>query len=433
MDNAELGEEMLQWAKELFPYCRSITGGGTRRTLEYFQNINPEFEFITFKTGETVFDWDIPKEWNINDAYLEHESGKRFAEFGKNNLHVLNYASPIDQVFKLEDLSDNIYTIPEQPGVVPYVTSYYSERWGFCMSHEEKCNLPEGNYRAFIDSTLADGTLNLTHAVLKGASSQEIFFSSNVCHPSMANNELSGPVLLSALMRYVKQQYPEPNFSYRFVLLPETIGSIAYLSRYHQILKSKVYCGFNLSCVGDERAYSQVQSRFGNSLVDKALQAALRGRENVKTYTFLGRGSDETRYCAPGIDLPVCTFSRSKFGEYPEYHTDADNFDVVTAKGLAGSFEVMKNIIDAFEMGEYPKVRVLCEPQLGKRGLYPTVSRRGSTASVEARMDFLSYADGATSIFEISEITDRPLDVIIDEYRILSDAELVESGRSNPA
>lgn len=433
MNSAVIGEEMLQWAKDLFPYCRSITGDGTRRTLAYFQDINPELEFITFKTGEKVFDWDIPKEWNINDAYLEHESGRRFAEFKKNNLHVLNYATPIDQVFKLEDLRDHIYTSPEQPGIIPYVTSYYSERWGFCMSHEEKSALPQGNYRAFIDSTLADGTLNLTHAVIEGASSQEIFFSSYVCHPSMANNELSGPVLLSALMRYVKQQYPEPNFSYRFVLLPETIGSIAYLSRYHQTLKSNVHCGFNLSCVGDERAYSQVQSRFGNSLADKALQAALRGRENVKTYTFLDRASDECRYCAPGIDLPLNTFCRSKFGEYPEYHTSADNFDVVTAKGLAGSFEVMKNIIDVLEIGEYPKVRVLCEPQLGKRGLYPTLSRVGSTDSVKARMDFLAYADGATSIFEISDIIDQPLDVILDEYRILNDAELVERGRSRTA
>jgi aminopeptidase-like protein len=433
MNSQVIGEEMLQWAKDLFPYCRSITGDGTRQTLAYFQNINPELELITFKTGEKVFDWDIPKEWNIVDAYLEHESGKRFAEFKKNNLHVLNYASPIDQVFKLEDLSDHIYTSPKQPDLIPYVTSYYSERWGFCMSHEEKCNMPKGNYRAFIDSTLEDGTLNLTHAVIEGTSSQEIFFSSYVCHPSMANNELSGPVLLSALMRYVKQQYPEPKFSYRFVLLPETIGSIAYLSRHHQTLKSNVYCGFNLSCVGDERAYSHVQSRFGNSLADKALQAALRGRENVKTYTFLDRASDECRYCAPGIDLPLCTFCRSKFGEYPEYHTNADNFDVVTAKGLAGSFEVMKNIIDVFEMGEYPKVRVLCEPQLGKRGLYPTLSRVGSAAGVKARMDFLAYADGTTSIFEMSKIIDRPLDVILDEYRILSDAELVESGRSSPA
>lgn len=432
MNSLALGEEMLQWAKDLFTFCRSITGEGTRRTLEYFQNVNPELEFVAFKTGEKVFDWEIPQEWNINDAYIEHESGKRFAEFRKNNLHVLNYASPIDQNLKLEDLIDHIYTLPDQPKLIPYVTSYYNKRWGFCMSHEEKCRLPEGTYRVFIDSTLADGTLNLAHAVIKGKLSREIFFSSYVCHPSMANNELSGPVLLSALMRYVKQHYPERNFSYRFVLLPETIGSIAYLSRYHQVLKSNVHCGFNLSCVGDERVYSHVQSRFGNNLADKAIQASLRGLENIKTYTFLSRGSDERQYCAPGIDLPLCTFCRSKYGEYPEYHTDADNFDLVTAKGLAGSFDVMKAIIDAFEMDEYPSVRVLGEPQLGKRGLYPTISMKDSAVSVTTRMDFLAYADGKTSLFDISEIIGQPLNIVLNEYKILKDAGLVESSLLNP-
>lgn len=432
MNSLALGEEMLQWAKDLFTICRSITGEGTRQTLEFFRNINPELEFVAFKTGEKVFDWEIPQEWNINDAYIEHESGKRFAEFRKNNLHVLNYAAPIDQILKLEDLIDNIYTLPDQPRLIPYVTSYYSKRWGFCMSHEEKSRLPEGTYRVFIDSTLADGTLNLAHAVIKGKLSREIFFSSYVCHPSMANNELSGPVLLSALMRYVKQHYPERNFSYRFVLLPETIGSIAYLSHHHQVLKSNVHCGFNLSCVGDERAYSHVQSRFGNNLADKAIQAALRGLENVKTYTFLSRGSDERQYCAPGIDLPLCTFCRSKYGEYPEYHTDADNFDLVTAKGLAGSFDVMKAIIDAFEMDEYPSVCVLGEPQLGKRGLYPTLSMKDSAASVATRMNFLAYADGKTSLFDISEIIRQPLNIVLDEYKFLKDAGLVESSLLNP-
>lgn len=427
MNSLAVGREMLLWAKDLFSLCRSITGEGTLQTLAYFKNINPELELVTFKTGEKVFDWEIPQEWNIRDAYIEHESGRRFAEFKKNNLHVLNYATPVDHIMELDDLLDRIYTLPEQPRSVPYVTSYYKSRWGFCLSHEEMRRLPAGKYRVFIDSTLNDGSLNLAHAVIKGKSSREIFFSSYVCHPSMANNELSGPVLLSALMRYIKQHYPERNYSYRFVLLPETIGSIAYLSRFHQELTSRVHCGFNLSCVGDERAYSHVQSRFGDSLADKALQAALRGLENVKTYTFLSRGSDERQYCAAGIDLPLCTFCRSKFGEYPEYHTDADNFDMVTAKGLAGSFDVMKAISDAFEMGEYPSVRVLGEPQLGKRGLYPTLSMKGAAHPARRRMNFLAYADGKTSLFDISEIIEEPLTALLDEYKILNDAGLVES------
>ena len=432
MDRMEIGAEMLLWAKDIFPYCRSITGNGTRNTLKYLKTINSELETVKFKTGSKVFDWEIPQEWNIADGYLEHESGKRFAEFRNNNLHILNYAIPVDKIVELEDLKNYIYTEPDQPDYVPYVTSYYAERWGFSMSHKEMSNLPKGKYRAFIDSTLEDGTLELSHAVIEGRMPREIFFSSYVCHPSMANNELSGPVLLSALMRYVKQQYPSPNFSYRFALLPETIGSIAYLSKYLQTLKDRVLCGFNLTCVGDERAFSHVQSRFGNNLADEALQAALRGRDNVKTYSYLERGSDEKNYCAPGIDLPVCTFCRSKFGEYPEYHTDADNFDLVTAKGLAGSFDVMRSIIDAFELGAYPKYRVLGEPQLGKRGLYPTLSRKGSAASAATRKNFLAYADGATSLFEISKIIKEPLGFLLDEYKVLKNADLLESRHDNP-
>jgi aminopeptidase-like protein len=423
----KLGEEMLRWAKELFPICRSITGEGTRQTLDYFRNINPEFKPVSFNTGEKVLDWEIPREWNIKDAYIEHESGQRFAQFEKSNLHVLNYSVPIDRTVDRDELLDHIYSIADQPDFIPYVTSYYEDRWGFCMSHNERARLPTGKYRAFINSTLEDGTLDLMHAVIKGKSSREIFFSSYVCHPSMANNELSGPALLSALMRYVKQQYSDPNFSYRFVLLPESIGAIAYLSHCLPELKANVHSGFNLSCVGDERAYSHVQSRFGDSIADKAIQSALYGMENVKTYTYLQRGADERQYCAPGVDLPLCTFCRTKFDEFPEYHTDADDFDLVTAKGLAGAFEVMKNIIEAFEMGEYPKVRVLGEPQLGKRGLYPTLSRQGSMANVQSRMDFLSYADGRTSLFEISKIVKQPLGLLLGEYKLMRDAELIEA------
>ncbi|MBL4759511.1 MAG: DUF4910 domain-containing protein [Mariprofundaceae bacterium] len=426
MDNISKGEQMLQWAKDLFPLCRSLTGQGTLDTLNYFKDINPELEILSFNTGEQIFDWQVPNEWNIRDAFLEHESGQRVAEFKNNNLHLLGYSKPIDEVFDREDILDHIFSLPAQPERIPYVTSYYSERWGFCMSHTDKLRLPAGKYRVFVDSDLKPGKLNLAHALLKGRKKKEIFFSSYVCHPSMANNELSGPVLLSALMQYVKSRYPDPSFSYRFVLHPETIGSIAYLSRYYKDLKDTVHCGFNLSCVGDERAYSHVQSRFGNNSADKALKAALLKKDNTRTYSFLERGADERQYCAPGIDLPLCTFCRSKYGQYPEYHTDADNFEVVTAKGLAGSFNVMKSIIDAYELGEYPATRILCEPQLGKRNLYPNLSIKGESV-VRQRMDFLAYADGNTSIFEIASITGWPLSEIIEEYRICQSHNLIDA------
>ena len=211
---------MLEWAKDLFPICRSLTGEGTRKTLSYFETLNPELKREIFKTGEKVFDWEVPKEWKINDAYIQHESGGKFAEYSKNNLHILNYSTPIDMELSREELLSYVYTQPDQPDWIPYVTSYYEERWGFCMSEKEKVSLPDGNYRAYVDSTLFEGELHLSHALLKGRSKREIFFSSYVCHPSMANNELSGPVLLSAIMQYVKDHYPDRHYSYRFVLLP---------------------------------------------------------------------------------------------------------------------------------------------------------------------------------------------------------------------
>ena len=418
---------MISWAQHLFPIPRSITGDGVRDTLDYLKNINPEIEVHTFETGENVFDWNIPQEWKIRDAYIEHVgSGLRFAEFKKSNLHIMGYSEPIETLLDKSELLPHIYTQAEQPDLIPYVTSYYHRRWGFCMSQNQKDALPDGQYHVLIDSDLFHGKLILGDAIIEGKYKDEIVFSSYICHPSMANNELSGPVVISALMRFIKDNFPSPKFTYRFILAPETIGTIAYLSRNFEAMKSKVICGFNLSCVGDERAFSHVESRLGNSLADKALRAGLIGKENIHTYSFLERGSDERQYCAPGIDLPFVGFCRSKYGEYPEYHTDADNFDVVTANGLNGSFEVMANIINAFETGLYPSNQVYCEPQLSKRGLYPSISQKGSYSSYKTRMDFLAYADGAHSLFEISEIIDTPLQLVIDEAKLLNCHGLVK-------
>lgn len=416
---------MIEWAKDLFPICRSLTGAGTRETLSYFQDINPDLKFHHYKTGENVYDWTIPKEWEITDAYIEHESGQRFAEFSEHNLHVLGYSAPIDSVLDKADLLPHIYTQEDQPDWIPYVTSYYKERWGFCMTHNQKTALPDGKYRAVVNSRLFDGHLQIADAVIKGESEEEIFFSSYVCHPSMANNELSGPVVLSAIMKYVKEQLPSRKYTYRFALVAETIGSIAYLSRNLESMKANMIAGFNLSCVGDERQYSHIQSRFGDNLADHALESALMGLDNVETYSFLTRGSDERQYCAPGVDLPVCGFCRTKYGVYPEYHTSADNFDLVTQEGLQGSFNVLKSIIDSFEHGLFPKTAILCEPQLGKRNLYPTISQKGGHNPVKTRMDFLAYADGKTSVFDIAKKINKPLTLVNEEIRILSAENLI--------
>jgi len=416
---------MIMWMKDLWDFPRSLTGHGTRKTLEYIKGIIPDLNIHSFKSGSKVFDWEIPDEWNIYDAYIEHESGKRFAEFSKNNLHILGYSIPFDMKISLSELLPHIYTQTDQPDVVPYVTSYYKDRWGFCMSENDKKNLPDGIYHVLIDSKKSSGTMELADMVIKGKNDNEVFFSTYVCHPSMANNELSGPVLSTALIQYIKLKYPDNNYTYRFVFVPETIGSITYLSEHLDHIKEKVVCGFNLSCVGDDRAYSHIKSRLGRNLADQALQASLIDLDNVIRYSFLERGSDERQYCAPGVDLPICGFSRSKYGEYPEYHTSADNFDVVTESGLNGSFDVMKSIIDSFELGLFPKNNIKCEPQLGKRNLYPTISQKGGNSDLNTRMDFLAYSDGNHSLFDISIIIKKNLGLVVSEAILLKNNNLI--------
>ena len=394
---------MIKWAKDLFPICRSLTGEGNRKTLKYFINLNPELKILKFKSGKKVFDWNIPNEWNIKDAYLQHESGKKFAEFKKKNLHLVGYSTPVNKTLNKKELLKRIFTQPDQPDVVPYVTSYYNKTWGFCMSEIEKNKLPNGKYKVFIDSSLKKGNLD----------------SSYICHPSMANNELSGPVLLNAILLYLKSTYKKPNYSYRFILVPETIGAIAYISKYFSILKKRVISGYQLTCTGDERAYTAVHTPNLNTLSDHAITSALIGLKNVKEFSFKHRGSDERQYCAPGVELPVCSFSRSK--DYPEYHTDKDDFKIVTQKGLEGSFNVMKNIIDAFETGIYPRNVYLCEPNMGKRNLYTSsISQKGVYAKeLYTRKHLLAYANGKRSIFEISNILKIPLKTLLDQYKIL--------------
>ena len=422
-----IGKNMLALAKDLYPLNRSLMGPDIRNSFQKFIEINPEFIPIKFPSGTQVFDWQIPKEWIIRDAYIEHEGGKRFAEFHKCNLHVMGYSTSINKILSKDKLLEKVHTLPNYPSAIPYVTSYYKKDWAFCLSYDELVKMPEGNYKVYIDSEHKEGELWMIEALIPGELDKEIFLSSYLCHPSLANNELSGPVLLNEILKYVKD-LKKRKYSYRFVILPETIGSIAYLSKNLSFLKEKMITGFNLSCVGDERSFSHIKSRLGNNLADKALKASLKGLKNVKEYSFLERGSDERQYCAPGIDLPLCTFCRTKFGEYKEYHTSNDNFDVVTAKGLRGSYMVLKNIIDAFEFGLYPSVNILGEPQLGKRNLYPNTSTLHSQRHpAQTRMDILAYCDNLTNIFEIVEKTNIQLNSVITELKILKDKKLIKT------
>ena len=415
---------MFSWIKDLFPYCRSITGEVIRKSLSYFEKINPEFKRIKFKTGKKVFDWTIPKEWNIKDGYIQHESGKKFCKFKENNLNIVGYSKPVNFSIDKNRLIEKIHTLKQQPESIPYVTSYYNEDWGFCMSEKNKKKLPDGKYSVFIDSELKKGSLDLSHAIIKGKSKKEIFFSSYLCHPSMANNELTGPVVLNKLILFLKERFEKPNYSYRFVLLPETIGSIAYLSKYKKHLKKNVICGYNLTCLGDKGNFSYIKSRNGNTLADSAIESSLKDYKRHKPYSYLHRVSDERQYCSPGIDLPLCSFSRSL--DYKEYHTDKDNLKIISQKNLEESLEVLKNIIIALELGLYPKTKILCEPNMGKRGLYPLISKKSThNKELKLRMDLISYSDGVRNIFEISNLIKQPLSKVIKEYKNLKDHKII--------
>ena len=418
--------DMYKWCQILFPICRSITGDGIQKTLKYFEKLNPSLKRIKFKSGSKVFDWTVPPEWSINNAYIKHSSGKKYADFKKNNLHLVNFSIPINKYIKKKDLIKKIHTIKNFKKAIPYVTSYYKRDWGFCLSDNEKKKLPDGNYKVFIDSVFKKGNLHLSHSILKGNKKNEIFFSSYVCHPSMANNELSGPVVLNALIKYIKTNYKKTKYTYRFVLLPETIGSIAYLSRYKNILKKRVMMGFNLSCLGDNKAYSIIKGP-NNNLSYKALYSILKKKKNLKVYDFKYRGSDERQYCSPGIDLPVVGFCRSKYGEFKEYHTDQDNLKLISQKSLEQSLEVLKKLVDVCEVSLFPKTQTFCEPNLSKRNLYPTTSTLSSmTNDLRLRKDILAFSDGKRSIFDLSEILDKDVLEISNEIKILKNKKLIK-------
>lgn len=401
----DIGELMYGIVEELYPLCRSITGTGFRNSIEIIKSYVPELQVSEVKSGTKVFDWTVPAEWNISEAYIEDQNGSRIIDFKNHNLHVMGYSIPVDQWMGLEELKQHIYTQDDQPDVIPYVTSYYTERWGFCMSKNMLASLKDGQYHAVIRSNLdQNGSLTYGEAYYPGESEKEILISTYLCHPSMANNECSGPAVSALLAKYVASM-KKRKYSYRFLYLPETIGSITWLSRNYERrhLKEHVIAGFVLSCVGDERGYSFIHTRHGDTLTDKLLTNILKFHyPDYKEYSFLKRGSDERQFNAPGIDLPVCTVCRSKFGEYPEYHTSADNLSFVTAAGLTGTYHLMKKCIDSLEYNEFYKINVLCEPQLGKRGLYPTVSQKGSYDSVEAMTNFIAYCDGKNDLIDIS-------------------------------
>lgn len=395
-------------ATRLFPIGRSLTGNGVRETLAILQEHIP-LTIHEVPTGTKAFDWTVPKEWNVQEAYIVDPSGKRIADYAANNLHLVGYSTPVDKELSLAELQKHLYSDEMKPDAIPYVTSYYAERWGFCLSHNERKALQEGTYRVHIDSELKNGSLTYGELVISGTSQKEVLLSTYVCHPSMANNELSGPVLAVELARWLASA--PRKYTYRIVFIPEMIGSLVYLSKHLKHLQEHTVAGFVLTCVGDERTYTFIPSRTGDTLADRVALRVLKDMHPEFVHeSFLKRGSDERNYCSPGVDLPVVSMMRSRYGTYPEYHTSLDDLSLVTPTGLQGSYDLYRAALEMLEQEPLYRAVFRGEPQLGRRGLYPTLSQNGYVGvSVQRQLDVLSYADGTRLPEDIAEIIETPL------------------------
>ncbi len=423
----DIGKILYSWAEDLFPICRSITGPGVRETLLYFKEILPDLKIHSVPTGTKVFDWTVPNEWFIQDAYIEDRHGNKIVDFANNNLHVVGYSKPIDEWMDLSTLDKHLHSLPDQPDAIPYVTSYYNTNWGFCLTHSQRELLKKELYHVVIDSELRHGVLNYGELIIKGETDEEVLLSTYVCHPSMANNELSGPIVTTGIARWI-DSLKNLKYTYRIIFIPETIGSIVYLSKHAEYMKEHTIAGLVLTCIGDNKDYSLLPSRAGDTLIDRVSSYAL--NHYVKSYTqysYLDRGSDERQYCSPGIDLPVCSVMRSKYGTYPEYHTSLDNLTLISSDGLKGGFNIIKKIIEILEFNQVYKSKTPCEPQLGKYDLYPTISVKESKQYElsDVMLNILAYTDGCNDMLEISKIIRKDFFTVNKVMKILVDNKLV--------
>ncbi len=420
------GNKMHNLCKELYPINRSLSGDGVRETLEILKRENPELQIHSIKSGTNVFDWTVPKEWNCFEAYIVTPEEEKICEYSKSNLHLVQYSTPFVGELELDELQKHLYSYDKLPDAIPYITSYYNEKWGFCISTNVRKKLKDGRYKVVIKSELKDGVLNYADIVIKGKTNKEILFSTYICHPSMVNNELSGPVLATYLAKYIKNL--DNHYTYRFVFAPETIGSLIYLDKNLKYLQENVVAGFILTCVGDDRDYSYLSSRYGNTLADKvALNILKFDIKDFKKYSFLERGSDERQYQASGVDIPVCSVMRTKYGKFIEYHTSFDNLDLVTPSGLNGSFELYKKMINVLEYNFYYKITVLGEPQLGKRGLYPKECTPNTNYDLAfLYRNFLAYADGKNDLIDIANIIVVSAYELVDIVKLFLEHKLIE-------
>ena len=423
------GSLIYKFIESLFKLPRSLTGNGVRETLSKIKNEHiSNLSIYEIPTGEEIEDWIIPNEWNIYSAYIKNQEGNIIIDFKKNNLHVLGYSHPVNKKVSLKELNTHLYSLPESPNAIPYVTSYYRNTWGFCLTDNVRKNLKDENYYVYIDSSLNNGSLTYADLIIPGRQEEEIFFSTYICHPSIANNELSGPGLATYIAKWLNNR--SNRFTYRFVFAPETIGAISYISKNLKDLK-KVHAAFNLTCVGDNNSLSFLPSRMGNTIADKVARHVLKNqKDEFKEYSFIkDRGSDERQYCSPGINLPMVSIMRSKYGEYPEYHTSLDNMDFISPDGLDLSYQMHLECIQILESNYFYKSSILGEPFLSKRGKnYTIIGGRESYESKSSQLilDIMICCDGSLDIIDIANLLGKYAFNLIPIFHSLEEDGLIE-------
>lgn len=420
---AIVGEQLHRFARDLYPICRSITGAGTRETLRRIgERISLEISDVP--TGTSVFDWKVPKEWSISDAYIKDSHGYRIIDFQQNNLNVVNYSIPVHTMLSLEELRPHLHSLPDRPDWIPYSTSYYGEDWGFCLTHRQLQSLQPGMYEVGIESSLEDGHLNYGECLLPGRSSEEILVSCHICHPSLANDNLSGLAVAVALAERLSKR--DLRYSYRFLFIPGTIGAITWLARNTE-RTGRIRHGLVLTGIGDDGGFHYKQSRRGNALIDRVAAHVLKHcGEPAEILEFSPYGYDERQYCSPGFNLPVGCLMRSVWGTYPEYHTSADNLTFIRPLQLAKSLRVCLAIADVLEKdGRYYNLNPFCEPQLGKRDLYRSRGGEAPGDEIIARLWVLNLSDGENALLDIAERSGLPFHTIASAAGVLCESGLL--------
>jgi aminopeptidase-like protein len=427
----DIGEEIFALAAKIFPICRSITGNGLRETLHEIST-HIALETHEVPTGTEVFDWTIPREWNIREAYIKDSRGEKIVDFARSNLHVMSYSVPVRKHVSLAELRQHLHTLPEQPDLIPYRTSYYAQEWGFCMPHRQFKQMQDETYEVVIDSSLEDGYLSYGEYLHRGETEDEFLLSAHVCHPSLANDNCSGVALLAHLAK--RMAGLRTRLSYRFLFAPGTIGAITWLAR-NEHHSQRIKHGLVISMVGDGGGPTYKKSRRGNAKIDRAMIHSLHHSGLTPTiFDFFPYGYDERQYCSPGFDLPVGLFQRSRFGAIPQYHTSADNLDFIQPDHLAQSYRVIAATLDLIENdGVYSNTLPKCEPQLGRRGLYGAVGgNKDAAATNMAMLWILNLSDGRHSLLDIAERADLPFTVVRDTAQQLQQHGLLTKCLSNP-